>query len=61
MSNKNGDNEDLVLLLSFQPFNYLRDFEMEAGSLPIKGKGPLSSQKTLAEHGQKNGKSARED
>lgn len=42
-------------------FFFLRDFEMEAGSLPIKGKGPLSSQKTLAEHGQKNGKSARED
>lgn len=34
---------------------------MEVGSLPIEGKGPLSSQRTPAECGQKNGKSARED
>lgn len=34
---------------------------MEAGSLPIEGKGPLSSQRTPAEHDQRNGKSAQED
>ena len=34
---------------------------MEAGSLPTEGKGPLSSQRTPAEHDQKIGKSAQED
>ena len=34
---------------------------MEAGSLPTEGKGPLSSQRTPAEHDQKIAKSAQED
>lgn len=34
---------------------------MEAGSLPIEGKGPLSSWRTPAEHGRRNGNSAQED
>lgn len=42
-------------------FFFLRDLEMEAGSLPAEGKGPLSSPRTLAEHDQRNGKSAQED
>lgn len=34
---------------------------MEAGSLPTEGKGLLSSQRTPAEHDQRNGKCAQED
>lgn len=42
-------------------FFFWEIFEMEAGSLPIQGKRPLSSQRNPAEHDQRNGKSAQED